>query len=130
MGRRKPKTITPEKLRNIVIDEISEDAYPIELAIERPKTRADCVNGPRPCGFVSCKYHLYLDISPKTGSLKLNFPDKEPWELEETCALDIADKGGVALEIISRHMNLTRERVRQIEEVSIGKMKKVAAKTI
>ncbi|HUB07073.1 MAG TPA: DNA-binding protein, partial [Myxococcales bacterium] len=35
----------------------------------RPKTRADCVNGPRPCLFVSCKHHLYLDVNPNTGSV-------------------------------------------------------------
>ena len=48
---------------------------------QRPKTRADCINGPRPCLFVSCKHNLYLDVNPETGSIKLNFPDKEIWEL-------------------------------------------------
>src|SRR5271170_95860 len=48
----------------------------------RPRTRAECVNGPRPCLFVSCKHNLYLDVNPETGSIKLNFPDKEIWELE------------------------------------------------
>ena len=42
--------------------------------------------------FVSCKHHLYLDVNPATGSIKLNFPDKEIWELEHTCALDVAER--------------------------------------
>lgn len=81
----------------------------------RPKTRADCVNTPRPCLFVSCKYNLYLDVNPNTGSVKLNFPDKEIWELAETCVLDVADKGGITLEEVGKIMNLTRERIRQVE---------------
>lgn len=68
----------------------------------RPRTRADCVNGPRPCQFVSCKHNLYLDVNPETGSIKLNFPDKEIWELEHTCALDVAEKGGITLEEVGK----------------------------
>ena len=35
--------------------------FPEDTASLRPKTRAECVGGPRPCPFVSCKCHLYLD---------------------------------------------------------------------
>src|SRR5438094_1997367 len=66
----------------------------------RPRTRAECRGGQRPCPWVACKHHLYLDINPKTGSIKLNFPDLEPWELQQSCALDIADGGGLTLEEI------------------------------
>jgi hypothetical protein len=89
----------------------------------RPKTRADCVNGPRPCLFVSCKHHLYLDVNPNTGSVKLNFPDKEIWELPHTCALDVADQGGITLEEVGDIMNLTRERVRQVEALGLSKLR-------
>ncbi len=68
------------------------------LDYDRPKLRVECADGPRPCLFVSCKHHLYLDVNPETGSVKLNFPDKEVWELEETCALDVAERGGFTLE--------------------------------
>ena len=68
------------------------------IPYERPNKRSECASGPRPCLFVACKYHLYLDVNPETGSIKMNFPDLEPWELEETCALDIAERGGVTLE--------------------------------
>lgn len=80
-----------------------------------PAERADCLGGPRPCPFVSCQYHLYLDVLPATGAIKLNFPDLEPDELEETCALDVADRGPSTLERVGELMNMTRERVRQIE---------------
>lgn len=82
--------------------------------VERPRTRAECKGGARPCPFVSCVHHLYLDVSARTGAIKYNFPDLEPDELAESCALDIADRHGVTLEEIGRVMNLTRERVRQV----------------
>lgn len=80
----------------------------------RPRTRGECVDGPRPCPYVSCQHHLYLDVT-EAGSIKLNFPHLEVWELEETCALDVADRGGATLEDVGVIMNLTRERTRQIE---------------
>jgi len=91
----------------------------------RPRTRADCANGARPCLFVSCKHNLYLDVNPETGSVKLNFPDKEIWELEATCALDVADKGGITLEEVGAIMNLTRERIRQVEAHGLLKLREV-----
>ncbi len=90
---------------------------------QRPKTRADCMNGPRPCLFVSCKHNLYLDVNPETGSIKLNFPDKEIWELQYTCALDVAEKGGITLEEVGEIMNLTRERIRQVETRGLMKLR-------
>ena len=86
---------------------------------ERPKTRGDCLpggcNGARPCPWVSCKAHLALDVDERTGSIKVNFPETEVWEMGATCALDIADEGGKTLEEIGTLTNLVRERVRQLE---------------
>lgn len=93
-----------------------------------PKSRADCHKMPRPCLYVSCRHHLYLDINPEAGSLKFNFPDKEVWELEETCALDVAEQGGITLEETGNIMNLTRERVRQIEIDGLQKIKEAQEK--
>lgn len=87
-----------------------------------PATRGECQWGFRPCPFVSCKHHLYLDVSPRTGAIKLNFPDLEVWELPESCALDVADRHGATLEDVGAIMNLTRERVRQIEVRALTKI--------
>jgi len=89
---------------------------------ERPVTREQCAEGIRPCPYVSCKHHLYLDVSPRTGAIKLNFPDLEVWELEESCALDVAAREGTTLEEAGVIMNLTRERVRQLEVSSLAKL--------
>lgn len=92
------------------------------MDVPRPATRSECVDGPRPCPFVACKYHLYLDVNPVTGSIKVNFPTKDVWELEETCSLDIADRGGITLEEVGAIMNLTRERIRQVEVAGLERL--------
>ncbi|MBI5531079.1 MAG: hypothetical protein HY898_00085 [Deltaproteobacteria bacterium] len=88
----------------------------------KPRTRADCASAPRPCPYVSCKYHLFIDVSSRTGAIKLNFPDLEVWEMNESCALDIADRGGTTLEDVGAIMNLTRERIRQLEVKALAKL--------
>src|SRR3954470_6195475 len=97
-----------------------------ELDASRPKVRADCAEGARPCPYVSCKYNLYVDVNPRTGSVKMNFPDKELWELKDTCALDVADRAGITLEEVGVIMNLTRERVRQLEMRGLAKLRVIA----
>ncbi len=96
--------------------------YPPVLDIDRPQTRADCKSEARPCPWVACKHHLYLDINPETGSIKINFPELEPWELPHTCALDVAENGALTLEEIGRITNLTRERIRQVEVRGLMKL--------
>lgn len=102
--------------------ELGRLLYPDVEGVEKPVTRADCKDGERPCPFVSCKHHLYLDVSARTGAIKLNFPDLEVWEMTETCALDIADRGGATLEEVGAIMNLTRERIRQVEVKGLAKL--------
>jgi Sigma-70, region 4 len=90
-------------------------------------TRGDCVDGPRPCPWVGCKYSLFLDVT-LAGSLKLNFPADtldglvdNLFTIKHSCALDVAggksgDGDGVTLEDVGAMMNVTRERIRQMEE--------------
>ncbi len=128
-GRRRRRSRT--RARTISIRRLSKAElnrgrllYP-EEDYWRPKTRTECVDMERPCPFVSCKYHLYIDVHPVRGSIKLNFPDVEVWEMTETCSLDIADRGGITLEEVGEIMNLTRERVRQVETTGLGKLEAV-----
>jgi hypothetical protein len=120
---RRPKTMSRREMtREARRKERAGDSVEI-MEYDRPRNRSECVNGARPCLFVSCKHHLFLDVNPETGSVKLNFPDKEVWELEETCALDIAERGGITLEEVGEILNLTRERIRQLEVDALKKMK-------
>ena len=110
------KRLTREELR------VGALMYP-PVDIPRPTTRAECSEEMRPCPWVACKHHLYLDINPETGSIKINFPDLEPWDLKHTCALDVAERGGITLEEVGEIMNLTRERIRQVEVRGLLKLK-------
>ena len=89
---------------------------------ERPKTRGDCEDADRPCPWVSCRYNLYLDVGP-TGTIKFNFPDKKPWEMKNSCALDGMSNGDRTLEKVGEYLNLTRERIRQIEASLLEKLR-------
>jgi len=120
-GRFRSKTIAPKRLTRDEKRLAVSLVYPEE--IERPKMRSDCQQMERPCPFVSCEHHLYLDVNPQSGAIKLNFPHLEVWEMAETCALDVADRGGITLEEVGAILNLTRERIRQVEVRGLTKIR-------
>jgi hypothetical protein len=120
-GRFRSKTIAPKRLTRDEKKLALELVYPED--VERPRTRAECQNMPRPCPFVSCEHHLYLDVNPDSGAIKLNFPHLEVWEMAETCSLDVADRGGITLEDVGAILNLTRERIRQVEVRGLVKIR-------
>jgi hypothetical protein len=120
-GRVRPTTIPEGKLA-------ADERAPPEVlvypdGVERPRMREHCRQMARPCPFVSCHHHLYLDVNPKTGAIKLNFPHLEVWEMAETCSLDVADRGGITLEEVGAILNLTRERIRQVQVRGLAKIK-------
>lgn len=67
-----------------------------------PKTRAECVDGPRPCPHTTCRYHV------ASGR-----PDA-------SCALDLADRGERTLEEVGELLGMTREGARLIEKKALG----------
>lgn len=62
-------------------------------------------------------------MNPRNGSMRIGHPDVDVWDLAETCVLDVADRGETILEDIGAMLNLTRERVRQIEVVGLVGLK-------
>lgn len=122
-GRRRSKTIARKQMLRERRRMLAQGTIPEIIDYDRPQQREECRGAKRPCLYVSCRYHLYLDVNPVTGSIKLNFPDKQPWELAETCALDVAERGGITLEEVGEIMNLTRERIRQVEVSGLEKLK-------
>ena len=119
-SRTEPLNRVPKRLHLVPI---YSDAERRKLAA-MPKTRGECEGGSRPCPYVRCKYNLYLDISSNGKNLKFNFPDLEPEDMppERSCALDVADSGENTLEQVGVAMNMTRERVRQIEIIARSKV--------
>lgn len=114
----------------------------------RPKYRSQCRNGPRPCPWVGCRYHLYLEVTD-AGTIRwthieedslhrraipiediLRLVDKTFDDGYPTCSLDLAEQGGMTLEDVGGTMHLTRERIRQIEAKALIKLKAKAVKAL
>lgn len=90
-----------------------------------PKTRGDCLSMPRPCPFVSCRHHLFLDVTDN-GSISMSFgSDVNALEaMDETCALDVADKGGRnTLDRLADLYHVRLETIRKVEIRALEKMK-------
>lgn len=131
-GRQRPRSRTLPIQRTVAqhfawLFDSRVEAAEAPAEYDRPRTRGDCVaggiNAARPCPFVSCRHHLFLDVVESTGSLKLHFPEVGPWDLVESCALDVADDGGRTLEDVGLLTNVTRERLRQIELAALHQLK-------
>lgn len=76
-----------------------------------PRTRGECVHSRRPCPFLQCRYHLWTEVAKRAA-----LPN-------ESCVLDVADRGPSTLEVIAELLGLTRERVRQIEALALMRAK-------
>jgi hypothetical protein len=92
---------------------------------DRPKTRGECMDGPRPCPWMSCRYHLGLELqlapsgNAVTDAVPIRYHDPESLDqMAQTCALDVADEGGHTLDEVGALTDRTRERIRQIEEMA------------
>jgi len=99
----------------------------LDMERDRPRVRGDCIDGPRPCPWVSCRYHLALEITAYGRIIVHMDPEHldEPDSLgnqRPTCALDLADAHELTLETISALFDMTRERVRQIETRSLERL--------
>lgn len=115
------KNINIKKLQILGNYPETQDGYP--GWISRPLTRGDCADVPRPCPWVTCRHHLYLDVDVEEDSFKLSRPDLEPHEMEHSCSLDLAERGGMTLDEVGSAMNLKRERARQLEVMALAEMK-------
>lgn len=127
-SRARPKS---EQVRYLGVRRIAEGAeeYPIDehpaAGAGRPATWGECkslgLGTETPCPWVSCRRHLYLEVSP-SGSIVYRHPDREVDELTETCSLAVAERGGATLEEVGALINTTRERVRQVEVMGLVKI--------
>jgi hypothetical protein len=107
----------------------------------RPRTIADCqpggMNAQRPCPFVSCQFHLAIDVNEE-GSIKLNFPattmvngveqlteDYIDWDgMKHTCALDLVDPdNGMTTGQVGEVMNCVESNVQRIEHAYLDKLR-------
>jgi hypothetical protein len=109
------------------------EAYPPEINAcdPKPATYGECeargLGTVARCPYVSCKYHLALEVSPQAGSIRTIFPDRDPDAVPATCALGVAARGEHTLEQVGAIMNITRERVRQLEDRALAKLARAVA---
>src|SRR5688572_12403196 len=99
---------------------------------ERPSTRGECLSSPRPCPFVSCRYHLAIDAHRDTeGKPRLRVLHEDPTEMVNTCALDVADglchlpdAEGVAHEPHEEAAEVTLSEIATMCSISIERTRK------
>lgn len=124
-GRPRKFTTTPRP-RSIRCQKLTrrEIAEGVRLQVyygQRPATRSQCSEVVRPCPFTTCRYNLYLDVTSE-GWLKPNFPHLQPGEMRESCALDVAERGGVELHQLGPLLNLTQAGVAKIVDSGLRKV--------
>ena len=85
-----------------------------DLPARMPRSRQQCLGKDEPCPFARCRHHLKIDVN-EIGSVKDNFPGWSVLDMEETCSLNVAKQGAQTTERVARLMNLSTERIRQIE---------------
>lgn len=131
LRRTRRPVLRVDRLTNAERAQIAREASEVDR-YARPRTRLDClpggINGARPCPFVSCKHHLYLDVS-YGGSVVLN-ADVDADELHllaDTCALDVSERGGATQEGIAGLLGVTHQRAEQIESDALAKLRERAA---
>lgn len=134
IGRQRRRTLTVKELLKykkqgpripfVLCSELPDAAdITAEELGPRPRFRHQCAGGPRPCPWVGCRYHFFLEErTHRGGGLVFNWPDREPWEIPETCSLDVCDNAHT-LEETGAFLNLTRERIRQVEFAALLKIK-------
>lgn len=88
---------------------------------QKPKTRGECADVPRPCPWVSCRHHF------GTFQPSLGLGEAPPAIPQETCSLDVAERGEQTLEEIGAILGVCKERVRQIEEGALTKLRERSA---
>ena len=73
-----------------------------------------------PLPWVGCRHHLGLDVNT-SGTLKHNTPPAGEGA-GETCALDVAERGGLAREEVGTILGISVEAVRIIELAAFDKL--------
>lgn len=87
-----------------------------QLNYRRPRSRAECIRGIRPCPFVGCRYHIFSDKNGRDGSFDIDFSLKDLLTRPHTCSLDAAREGVRTQEEVAELMRRTRGRINQIEQ--------------
>jgi hypothetical protein len=117
-----PTTLTPSQLAAKSTDRLER----LPRGVSRPRTRGDCIDGPRPCPWVSCRHHLYLDVVDG-GAIRLNFPNVDPGEMAESCSLDVADREAAPVDAVAVLVNTTEQGVLDTQRKAFARLRRSRA---
>lgn len=125
------RPLTRDEQQELAADEAALLAAGVSL--QRPRTLAECPPADQSCPWVSCRHHLYLEVDPDLGFIKLNFPERDVDELEETCSLRVAgrtpavdlslEKGARRLSEVWAFLNITPERANQLAQSALVRVR-------
>lgn len=104
------------------------------MSLKPPLTRGDCLPGgssyARPCPYRRCRYHLLYDDYegvkrvPEGLRLEAREAKREEGNIEDSCALDLADTGGKDPIEVARALGVSRQAINQIEDRAVRKLSK------
>jgi hypothetical protein len=90
---------------------------------DRPKTRADCAGGVRPCPWVSCKYHLFLEVRQNGSIAYPQGQDLDALErMPQSCVLDVAEQGGASQTDVGKALNASMQMASLVELAALAKL--------
>ena len=87
-----------------------------------PLNRSACADIPRPCPYVSCRYNLYTDVTPR-GYLVIRDCEPEDMPADRSCALDLAEDGEHTQEEVGELIGVGGPRVLLIEASALARMR-------
>ena len=85
-----------------------------------PLTRGECAAWTLPCRLTRCRYHL--DHDTRKGGRHTLKPLRRR-AVHENCSLNVADAGPHTFAEIAEVTGLTRERMRQVEDGALRKLR-------
>ena len=86
------------------------------MSFRLPVIRGECAAIPRPCPFVSCRYHL-LPVVKDADDIRV---------LRESCVLDVAEEGGLSIVKVGQLLHLNQMMVWKIEQRALRKLRAFA----
>jgi len=105
------------------------------MDLKKPTTRAECVDVPRPCPFVSCRYHLFFDVAKcrhgdrlivrRGGRALLRWLNgcTMPPVAIESCALDVAEDGEHTEQQVASILGIKQQSVHETIQKACKKIK-------
>lgn len=117
--------------------------------LKRPTCRAECVDGPRPCPWVSCRHNMLLDraevgyggavlrgsrlarlaqATDKEAAVMIEEWAEEVGNLSPSCALDLADDRGTSVEDIALALGITDKWAEELISQAVQSLSIAAAR--